>query len=85
MVALDKTFLGVFSLPLMLKTFFKPWKNEYREGLVGFSIFMGVVIKSLFILADLVLLVGLIAFEIVMFIGFLVWPVATFILPFVKL
>jgi len=69
----------------MLKTFFRPWKNEYREGLVGFSIFMGVVIKSLFILADLVLFIGLIIFEIILFIGFLIWPFATFILPFVKL
>ena len=84
-ISLDKTFLGVFTLPLMLKTFFRPWKNEYREGLVGFSIFMGVVIKSLFILADLVLFIGLIIFEIILFIGFLIWPFATFILPFVKL
>jgi hypothetical protein len=84
-ISLDKAFLGVFSLPLMLKTFFRPWKNEYREGLVGFSIFMGVVIKSLFILADLVLFIGLIIFEIILFIGFLIWPFATFVLPFVKL
>ena len=70
---------------LMLKTFFKPWKNEYREGLVGFSIFMGMAVKSLFILADLVLLIGLIIFEIGLFIGFLIWPFAIIILPFVKL
>ena len=84
-IVLDKTFLGVFSLPLMLKTFFRPWKNEYREGLVGFSILMGMVIKSLFILADFVLFIGLIFFEIVFLIGFLIWPVSMFILPFVKL
>jgi hypothetical protein len=84
-MSLNRTFLGVFSLSLMLKTFFKPWKNEYREGLIGFSIFMGVVIKSLFILADLVILLGLILFEIAFFIGFLIWPFAIIILPFVKL
>lgn len=84
-LSLNKNFLGVFSLTLMLKTFFRPWKNEYREGLVGFSIFMGMLIKSLFILADLVLFAGLILVEIVLFIGFLVWPLATFILPFIKL
>ena len=84
-MSLNKTFLGVFSLSLMLKTFFKPWKNEYREGLVGFSIFMGMAVKSLFILADLVLLIGLIIFEIGFFIGFLIWPFAIIILPFVKL
>jgi hypothetical protein len=84
-ISLNKTFLGVFSLPLMVKTFFRPWKNEYREGLVGFSIFMGIVIKSLFILADLVLFAGLVLLEIVLFIGFLIWPFATFVLPFIKL
>lgn len=84
-ISLNKTFLGVFSLSLMLKTFFKPWKNEYREGLVGFSIFMGMTIKSLFILADIILLIGLIVFEILLFIGFLIWPFVIIILPFVKL
>lgn len=84
-ITLNKAFLVVFSLPLMLKTFFKPWKNEYREGLVGFSIFMGVVVKSLFVLADFILLAGLIFAEIVIFVGFLIWPLATFVLPFIKL
>jgi hypothetical protein len=69
----------------MLKTFFRPWKNEYREGLVRFAIFMGITIKSLFILADLILLIGLILLEAVLFIGFLVWPFAAFLLPFIKL
>lgn len=84
-VSLNKAFLVAFSLPLMLKTFFKPWKNEYREGLVRFSIFMGITIKSLFILADVVILTGLIVVEIVFFVGFLIWPLAMFILPFIKL
>jgi hypothetical protein len=83
--SLNKAFFGVFSLPLMLKTFFRPWKNEYRQGLVGFSIFMGMAIKSLFIFADLLLLIGLLICEIVMFLLFLILPVAVFILPFIKL
>jgi hypothetical protein len=69
----------------MVKTFFYPWKNEYREGMVRFAIFMGIVIKSLFILADLIIFAGLILLEIVLFIGFLFWPVAVFVLPFIKL
>jgi hypothetical protein len=84
-IALNKAFLGVFSLSLMVKTYFRPWKNEYREGLVRFAIFMGIAIKSLFILADLILFAGLVLVEIILFIGFLVWPVATLILPFIKL
>ena len=83
--ALNKAFFSVFSLSLMIKTFFRPWKNEYREGLIGFSIFMGMLIKSLFILADVVIFAGLIIFEISFFIAFLIWPFATFILPFIKL
>lgn len=83
--SLNKAFFGVFSLLLMIKTFFKPWKNEYREGLVGFSIVMGMFIKSLFILADLLLFAGLLLFEVLMFLIFLILPVAAFILPFIKL
>jgi hypothetical protein len=83
--SLNKAFFGVFSLPLMLKTFFRPWKNEYREGLVGFSIVMGVAIKSLFIFADLFLFLLLILSEAIMFTMFLILPVAAFVLPFIKL
>lgn len=41
---------NLLSIPLLLKTLFKPLKNEYREGLVIFSIAMGVVIKLLILL-----------------------------------
>ncbi|MGA2967747.1 MAG: hypothetical protein ABSD69_01060 [Candidatus Levyibacteriota bacterium] len=83
--SLNKAFFGVFSLPLMLKTFFRPWKNEYREGLVGFSIIMGIIIKSLFIFADLILFILLILAEVIMFLIFLIMPIAAFILPLIKL
>ena len=83
--SLNKAFFGVFSLPLMLKTFFRPWKNEYREGLIGFSIIMGMVIKSLFIFADLFLLLLLILSEAIIFTMFLILPIAAFVLPFIKL
>jgi hypothetical protein len=69
----------------MVKTFFRPWKNEYREGLVGFSIVMGIIMKSLFIFADLILFALLILFEISLFLIFLALPVAAFVLPFIKL
>lgn len=82
---LNKSFFNAFSLPLMLKTFFKPWKNEYRQGLVRFSIFMGITIKSLFILADMFIFFFLVLFEIVVFAVFLIWPFLTFYLPFIKI
>ena len=84
-LSLNKSFLNAFSLPLMLKTFFRPWKNEYREGLVRFSIFMGIVFKTIFIVAELFLLFGLIVIEFIIFICFLILPVAMFYLPFVKI
>lgn len=72
---LNKAFFHLFSLPLMIKTFFRPWKNEYREGLVWFSIFMGMAFKTLFIIGDLFIFVFLLLFELIAFIVFLGWPV----------
>ncbi len=83
--SLNKAFLEVFSLTLMIKTFFKPWKNEYRQGLVGFSIFMGIAIKSLFIFADLFLFICLIVLEIKFFFVFLMLPIIAFVIPFINL
>lgn len=42
----NRYLVSLLSIPLLLKTFFKPLKNEYREGLVLFSIIFGIVIKS---------------------------------------
>ncbi len=69
----------------MIKTFFRPWKNEYREGLVGFSIFMGIVFKSLFITADLVILLFLLIAEAILFLWFLAFPAVVIYLFFIKL
>ena len=76
--SLNSAFLQLFSLPLLIKTYFKPWKNEYRKGLVRFSIGMGIFIKTFVIIADLILLIALVLSEILFFLGFLAWPVATF-------
>ena len=37
----------LLSIPLFLKTFFKPLKSEYRQGLVGFSIGAGLTVKTI--------------------------------------
>jgi len=41
--------VSLLSLPLLVRTFFKPLKNEYRDGLVLFSVIFGMVIKSMLI------------------------------------
>lgn len=61
----------------MLKTYFKPWKNEYRKGLVATAVLIGVVIKTGVIFADLILLFLLLAVEAILVLGFIMWPVAT--------
>lgn len=75
--SLNRAFLGLFSLPILARTFFKPWKNEYREGLVSFSIGMGMFIKSIVIIVDIVLLLILLIFELLFVTAFIFWPIAT--------
>ncbi|HZE86782.1 MAG TPA: hypothetical protein VE090_01110 [Methylomirabilota bacterium] len=76
----NHAFFELFSLPLFLRTFFKPLKNEYRQGLVGFSRAMGMFIKSIFIIVDLVILFVLLAIEIIVLVSFLIFPIATVLL-----
>lgn len=75
--SLNNAFFQLFSLPLFLKTYFKPLKNEYREGLVGFSIGMGIFVKTLFILADIFIFTILVSIEIVVVFSFFAFPIAT--------
>jgi hypothetical protein len=82
---INKAFFHLFSLPLMLRTFFKPWKNEYREGLVIFSVFMGMVFKTLFIIADLFIFFLLLIFELTVFILFIVFPIIAVYFSLVKI
>jgi ATP-dependent Clp protease ATP-binding subunit ClpC len=77
--SLNSAFLKLSSLGLLVKTYFKPWKNEYREGLVGFSIGMGIFIKTFAIIADIIILLGLILLETCLFLGFIIWPIASFL------
>lgn len=89
-VRLSKYFLSVnhaaleiLSLPLMIRTFFKPLKNEYRKGLVWFSISMGIVVKTVFIFCDLVILLGLYLCEFFFMSIFLLLPILTIIILFI--
>jgi hypothetical protein len=84
-LSLNNAFLQQFSLPLLLRTFFKPLKNEYREGLIWFSIAMGIFIKTWLILIDLAILLILILIEVSLIAIFIFWPLATIILLFLKI
>lgn len=72
--------MRLFSVGLLLKTFFKPIKNEYRKGLIAFSIGMGVVIKTVIIFTVILLFVPLLALEILLFILFISFPLLTVLL-----
>jgi hypothetical protein len=75
--SLNSAFFHLFSLPLFLKTYFKPVKNEYRQGLVGFSIAIGMFVKTWFIIADVIMLILLLTFEITVFVSYIFLPIAT--------
>jgi hypothetical protein len=81
-LSLNSSFFQLFSLPLLLRTFFKPLKNEYRQGLIGFSIAMGIVVKSVLIVADLAILLLLLLFEVTVFMAYFLFPFATIFLLF---
>lgn len=81
--SVNRAFFHLFSLPLLVKTFFKPIKNEYRKGLVGFSIGMGIAIKSALIAVDIFLLLLLLSIETVLLILFVTFPFLTIAMLFV--
>jgi hypothetical protein len=80
--SVNNAFFQLFSLPLLLRTYFQPLKNEYRQGLIGFSRAIGIAIKTVFIIADLLMLIILLTFEIGIFIAFVFFPIATVALLF---
>ena len=78
----NHAFVQLFSLDLLVTTFFKPLKNEYREGLVGFSIGMGIAVKTVLIAVDLLLFAALLFLEVVFMLFFLALPVLTILVLF---
>lgn len=75
LIYIFRSAIHFLSIELIFKTFFQPWKNEYREGLVTFARFFGMGLKSLLLIFSLFFLVGLAIVEIAVFIIWLAIPI----------
>lgn len=80
--SLNSAFLQLFSLKLMVVTFFKPLKNEYRKGLVGFSIGMGIFAKTILILFTLTIFLVMLISEFLVISLFVLMPALAIFLLF---
>lgn len=72
--AFNKYVAQLLSLPGLVGTFFKPLKNEYRQGLVVFSIVAGIFVKSVLISIDVLIITILLAVEVVSLITVALFP-----------
>lgn len=87
MLAVFRSFNGyfneLFAYKLSLVTFFKPLKNEYRAGLVGFSRTIGILVKTCILAVDTVIFLMILAVEAAVFIFFIMYPVLTVVFLFI--
>lgn len=70
----DQYMLHVFSIPLMLDTFFKPLKNEYRKQLVIFSVLMGMFLKVILLTITMCLMAIILMVQLVIVVSITVLP-----------
>jgi hypothetical protein len=75
--------LQILSLALLLRTFFKPLKNEYRKGLVVFSVVFGMILKSALIFADIVMISFVLFIEVIALGLFILWPFLSIFVLFI--
>lgn len=79
---LNSFLLQTFSVPLLLRTYFRPLKNEYRKGLVLFSIVFGIFLKTILISVSLFILVVFLLVELVISAGLFILPIALIYLAY---
>ena len=82
-LSVNNALLQFLSLPLLAKTFFRPLKNEYRKGLVLFSLVFGMLVKSAFIFIGLLILLLFVFVEVFLIILFVLWPFLSFYILFI--
>lgn len=75
--SLNNKFLKLTSLPLFVKTYFDPLEESHRKVLVSLSIGIGMFMKTFVIIADFFLFVALLAIELLILTGFIIWPALT--------
>lgn len=73
----NKAFLNFFSVKTLLTTIFQPVKNEYRDGLVGFSIGIGIFMKTSLLFVAASLFIFILVAEAIIFGGYMAFPVIT--------
>lgn len=71
---------SLLSLPLLLHTFFRPLKNEYRDGLVLFSIVFGMLIKTALILISGIIIFALLLTEVLIALFLIALPFGALLL-----
>jgi len=67
-------FAHLFSIKSLFTTYFQPWKNEYREGLVRTAIFIGAFMKTILIIFDVFILSAILVTEVLVFAVWLALP-----------
>jgi len=55
--SLIRTTAGILSISLLLKTFFAPWKGEYRKGYVAIARGIGMTIRFFTLITGILILV----------------------------
>lgn len=74
MHSLNLYILHLLSVPILVRTFFKPIKNEYHKGLILFSVFFGISVKSILIIVSLAVVLFMAVIECVLLAFYLVLP-----------
>lgn len=74
-IQINRYAASILSVPQFLKTYFKPVKNEYRDGLILFSIILGIVIKSFLLVISILILLVMLLLEVMVLSLFILMPI----------
>src|SRR3989344_2745423 len=72
----------LLSVELLLKTFFEPWRKEYRKGFVAVARFVGISVKAIFLFFDLFILGAILIWSVFIFVSWFLLPLTPFLALF---